>query len=356
MAAMDVTKPDNNIISKKYNITGFPTLLYFEDGVMKFPYPGDNKKDALVSFLKNPKPEAEDKPVEKEWKDEPSEVAHLTDDTFETFVQEHNSVLIMFYAPWCGHCKSMKPKFVSAAAKLKPMSIEGKLAAVDCTKATKLAAKFGIKGYPTVKYFKDGTEAFDAGEAREEAAILDFMKDPHPPPPPPPPEKPWSEEEDSDVVHLNEESFKTFLKKTKHVMVMFYAPWCGHCKKAKPEMTTAAYEFRDNPKVKFAAVDCTIERSVCSAYEVSGYPTFKYFQYFNKEQKTYFGGRTMTDFVAFMNDPDNPLSGQEPPKPTPESQWKDHEGAEHVMHLTTETFNEAIKEHDHTLVMFYAPW
>ncbi len=52
---------------------------------------------------------------------------------------------------------------------------------------------------------------------------VEFMKDPKEPPPPPPPEKPWSEEP-SDVVHLNEENFKSTLKKTKHALVMFYAP------------------------------------------------------------------------------------------------------------------------------------
>ena len=59
---------------------------------------------------------------------------------------------------------------------------------------------------------------------------------------------------------------------------MFYAPWCGHCKSAKPELTAAADHYKDNAKVEYAAVDCTVHSSVCSAYEVSGYPTFKYFQ------------------------------------------------------------------------------
>ena len=53
-------------------------------------------------------------------------------------------------------------------------------------------SRFGVRGYPTVKYFKDGEEAFDAGHARDEKAIIEFMKDPKEPPPPPPPEKPWS--------------------------------------------------------------------------------------------------------------------------------------------------------------------
>ena len=56
---------------------------------------------------------------------------------------------------------------------------------------------------------------------------------------------------------------------------------------------------------------------MCSAYEVSGFPTFKYFKYFNKEQKDYNGGRTKNDFIQFLEDPENPLSGRELPKPNP---------------------------------------
>ena len=100
----------------------------------------------------------------------------FSDDTFDKFLEEESSVLVMFYAPWCGHCKQMKPKFVSAAAKMKNLENVGKLAAVDCTKEQKIGSRFGVKGYPTVKYFKDGQEAFDAGHAREEEAIINFMK------------------------------------------------------------------------------------------------------------------------------------------------------------------------------------
>jgi len=244
---------------------------------------------------------------------------------------------------------------VSAAAKLKEENIEGKLAAIDCTKETNICKKFSVNGYPTLKYFKDGEQSYEAGHAREEKQIIDFMKDPKEAPPPPPPEQPWSEEA-SDVQHLNEENFKPFLKKKKHVLVMFYAPWCGHCKRAKPEFTETAAHFKDNSKVEVAAVDCTIERSVCSAYEVSGFPTFKYFKYFNKEQKDYNGGRTKNDFIQFLEDPENPLSGRELPKPNPETEWRGFEGAENVKHLTTEDFHSEIKTNEHVLVMFYAPW
>lgn len=96
------------------------------------------------------------------------------------------------------------------------------LAALDATKEQTIASKYSVKGYPTLKFFSHGEEKFTLN-IREASKIVDFMRNPKEPPPPPVPEKPWSEEL-SDVVHLTEETFKTFLKKKKHVLVMFYAP------------------------------------------------------------------------------------------------------------------------------------
>lgn len=102
------------------------------------------------------------------------------------------------------------------------------LAALDATKEQTIASRYSVKGYPTVKYFSYGELKFDV-KVREAPKIVEFMRDPKEPPPPPPPEIPWSEEKTA-VVHLNEENFKPFLKKKKHVLVMFYAP-CEFYKK-----------------------------------------------------------------------------------------------------------------------------
>lgn len=96
------------------------------------------------------------------------------------------------------------------------------LAAVDATKEQSIASRFSVKGYPTIIYFSYGEQKFDVN-VREAPKIIEFMRDPKEPPAPPPPEKPWSDEE-SDVIHLSEETFKPFLKKKKHVLVIFYAP------------------------------------------------------------------------------------------------------------------------------------
>ena len=131
---------------------------------------------------------------------------------------------------------------------------------------------------------------------------------------------------------------------------------CGHCKKAKPEFTGAAEHYKDNSKVAFAAVDCTKHNGVCSAHEVSGFPTFKYFHYFNKETKPYDGGRSQQDFIDFMVDPLSPFAGKPPPPPSPEEQWKGLDGSIFIKHLTESEFEHYMRYKETVLVMFYAPW
>ncbi|XP_020917391.1 protein disulfide-isomerase A5 [Exaiptasia diaphana] len=346
LAGMDVDTQEGYSIRMKYNITGFPTVIYFVNGEEKYKYSGKYEKDALVEWLKNPSAPPPKEEEEEQWSDVPSEVAHLTDSTFDDFMAKNPSVLVMFYAPWCGHCKQMKPEYTEAAKTLKDQGISGILAAVDATKERNLGKKFKVEGYPTVKYFRDGKVAFDVNE-RKADAIISFMKDPKEPPPPPPPDPEWSDVAPN-VLHLTDETFKTIIKKKKHVLVMFYAPWCGHCKKAKPEIVIAAEHHKSNSKAAFAGVDCTKYPGVCQQYDVHGYPTFRYFNYGKKDFK-YTGGRTSKDFIQFMEDPK-----EGPPTPPPEPEWSDEPSS--VYHLTDDDFEDVIKSHESVLVMFYAPW
>lgn len=84
----------------------------------KYLYEGDNNKNAIVQFMRNPQaPPIKIK--EPEWSDVDSEVVHLTSSSFDPVIKEESAVLIMFYAPWCGHCKRMKPEYEKAAAQMK---------------------------------------------------------------------------------------------------------------------------------------------------------------------------------------------------------------------------------------------
>lgn len=299
LAAMDLDKPEAYGVRQEYNVTGFPTLIYFKDGMMQYDYSGGRDEESIIKWMKNPQPPAEQETPqqEPEWSEEKSEVVHLTDATFDSFVASNPSVLVMFYAPWCGHCKAMKPEYTAAAKLMKDTGVNGVLAAVDATK-TKLGERYNVQGFPTVKYFKDGEMLYEYGFERTSDALVEFMKDPKEPPPP---EKDWTEIP-SNVLHLTDETFKSTLKKKKNSLVMFYAPWCGHCKAAKPLFSRAADAFAEERKTAFAAVDCTKYTSICNSHEVNGYPTIMYFNY-GKNGFKYMGPRTTVGFVEFMNNP-----------------------------------------------------
>jgi len=352
LAGMDVDKPDAFNVKYQFNITGFPTLVYFEKGEEKFRYGGEMTKDGIVKWLENPTPKAEEPAAAAEdpWIEEAPEITHLTDDTFADKLAENKNMLVMFYAPWCGHCKKMKPELVDAAKELITENHDSVVAAIDCTVSKAVCQKYDVSGYPTVKYFEAGEFKYAFNE-RTKDKIVEFMKDPKEPPPPPPADQPWSETSGPDILHLTDANFKDSLKKRKHVLVMFYAPWCGHCKKAKPEFEHSADFFQEDRKVSFAGVDCTTETKTCETFDVKGYPTFRYFLY-GKKDKKYEGGRTATDFVAYMKDPHG--DGAPVPEPPRESEWKDVPSK--INHLTDDTFEEFMSENPSVLVMFYAPW
>ncbi|XP_038058107.1 protein disulfide-isomerase A5-like [Patiria miniata] len=354
LAGLDVDIPTNYEVRTAYNITGFPTILYFEDGQRKYDYGGERDQNGIIEWMKNPQPPKEPEP-EAQWSDEESEVVHLTDDTFDSYLEGHESVLVMFYAPWCGHCKKMKPEYTDSAQQLTEEGLSGVLAAVDATKEKAVAQRFEIKGFPTLKYFKSGEFAWDLNERTGEK-IQEFMRDPSEPPAPPPPEPSWSDQE-SAVLHLTGDNFKTVTKKKKHSLVMFYAPWCGHCKKAKPEFTAAADQLKDELKVAYIAVDCTDDKSkeMCSTYGVTGYPTLKYFVY-GKDPVPYSGGREEIDFVRFMMLLVNPDAAPPLPEPVVEDFFAELDGGENVLQLTDSTFDDVINKEESVLVMFYAPW
>ena len=56
--------------------------------------------------------------------------------------------------------------------------VKGILAAVDATKEKGVPAEFGVKGFPTIKYFKEGKMEYDVSGLREADKIVEFMKEP----------------------------------------------------------------------------------------------------------------------------------------------------------------------------------
>ena len=78
-----------------------------------------------------------------------SDVIDLTKSSFDSEVNGEKLALVEFFAPWCGHCKSLAPHYEEAATELK--NKHGiKVMKVDCTEQQDLCQEQGIKGYPYV--------------------------------------------------------------------------------------------------------------------------------------------------------------------------------------------------------------
>jgi protein disulfide-isomerase A6 len=94
-----------------------------------------------------------------------SDVVELTDSNFASKVLKSDEPwLVEFYAPWCGHCKSLAPEWAKAAKELKG---KVKVGAVDATVHTSLASEYGIKGYPTIKFFPAGIKSSSSAQDYE---------------------------------------------------------------------------------------------------------------------------------------------------------------------------------------------
>ena len=89
-----------------------------------------------------------------------SDVIKLTASNWKTEVINSDKLwMVEFYAPWCGHCKSLAPSWDKAATQLKGFVSVG---AVDMTTDESVGRPYDVKGFPTLKFFGfDKTKPLD---------------------------------------------------------------------------------------------------------------------------------------------------------------------------------------------------
>ena len=98
----------------------------------------------------------------------------LTTETFKEKVTEaKGTVLVDFFATWCGPCKMIAPAVEQLAAEY-----EGKAAVykLDVDEAQDVAMQYGIMSIPTLVFFKDGQEAERIRGAVSKAELTDAME------------------------------------------------------------------------------------------------------------------------------------------------------------------------------------
>ena len=102
LAILDAT--EEVTIANRYNIEGYPTLKLFKNG-QPHEYDGNRLAEGIVSWC-------EKNSVSLDTPDTPPVKTHVLDMTgadFSHLIDHYQHMLIMFYAPWCGHCKQMMP-------------------------------------------------------------------------------------------------------------------------------------------------------------------------------------------------------------------------------------------------------
>ncbi|KAJ3223691.1 hypothetical protein HDU81_009036 [Chytriomyces hyalinus] len=86
----------------------------------------------------------------------------------------HGRAFAKFYAPWCGHCKSLAPVWDELAAYMKGRAT---IAEVDCTQEPDICTKYDVRGYPTLKWITGPLGTIDYSGKRTLAALTAFVID-----------------------------------------------------------------------------------------------------------------------------------------------------------------------------------
>ncbi|GAW02151.1 protein disulfide isomerase [Lentinula edodes] len=152
-------------LGKKYGVTGFPTLKWFDGKGNYEPYESGRDLDSFTSFIKPPPP--------------PSYPILDYSNFDEVVMDPKKDVLVTFTAPWCGHCKAMKPAYEKVAS---IFETENNCILVnvdaDDKKNEAIKTRFGISGFPTIKFFpKDNKDGITYEGGRSEADFVDYLNE-----------------------------------------------------------------------------------------------------------------------------------------------------------------------------------
>eukprot|EP00697_Spironema_sp_BW2_P002956 gnl/Spiro4/1394_TR742_c0_g1_i1.p1 gnl/Spiro4/1394_TR742_c0_g1~~gnl/Spiro4/1394_TR742_c0_g1_i1.p1 ORF type:complete len:556 (+),score=108.12 gnl/Spiro4/1394_TR742_c0_g1_i1:114-1781(+) len=407
------------------------------------------------------------------WNQDPGRPPHgvkapRSEDEYSQIRQEaKNGALVMFYAPWCGHCQNAKPEFIDASTQLLRAGVTIPIVAVNChASATRRICELrDIKAYPTVRFFSgpndfDGTvfpklqsaeivtfmrEKFDESVLLEDPASINFktlrlsqlktflkargddwecvgctekgdfvrkaeqarfipakskeqlrreydlrygtrtvLEDWHQrQAAKEAAEARWrtnsnneplqyaeGEEVNEGILHLWADKVVDiggFAPPRAVSFVLFHAPGCEACVKAKPEWAAAALEIAQGETgaklpctVQLAALDCSHSQALCRSLEITHFPTVKTFrsdtapESIDVQNNTFVNtGFTRSRILRAVVQAVNP-SAVEPLPPFVNSALWEPNG--NVQHVDDQYFDQVKGTARYTLAMFYAPW
>lgn len=189
-------------ICVEYEVKGYPSLLWIVDGKRVDKYTGPRGIDDLKAYVTKTSTVAQAKAA--------AAAADATDDDAAATAQSaageangsdagavrnENGVLVLnagnfeqalgkgvvfvkFYAPWCGHCKRMAPRWEELAAKVASTSPTVKIAKVDCTEPDnkETCGEQDVNGFPTIFIYRDGHKLQEYNGNRSLEDLYEFVQ------------------------------------------------------------------------------------------------------------------------------------------------------------------------------------
>lgn len=95
----------------------------------------------------------------------------LNKDNFQSAIDDNDILMLDFWAPWCGPCKSFAPVFEKVASENPDVTF----AKVNTEEEQELGAMFGIRSIPTLMIFREQIAVFSQPGALPEGALNELL-------------------------------------------------------------------------------------------------------------------------------------------------------------------------------------
>eukprot|EP00055_Hartaetosiga_balthica_P012981 m.64837 g.64837 ORF g.64837 m.64837 type:complete len:397 (+) comp8125_c0_seq3:151-1341(+) len=215
----------------------------------------------------------------------------------DAIVGNSRYAFLMFITPWCEACQASKPSFTDSALAFKPEDNVA-FAFVDCSSVSALCAAYGIRGYPTFLFFKNGKVDEHYTGVRKVAHFVNFVNmailDEHTIKMR---QNAINIEMEGNVMILTEENLFKALLSSHFVVVQAYVPWSKYYVAFQETWDLlTSHVFPDKDNVAFGKLDCSQFPFTCNEQHVNGYPEIMV--YVGGIKKSIFLGRRSEEMLT----------------------------------------------------------